>query len=84
MMPEDRDPFAGWTPDQIAQGRRWAATWKRAGAELERIRILELRQLDTYRAIEALLTPGHLPALPRPSSGLVEQQRWFKQVPRHS
>ncbi len=83
-MSDDRDPFAGWTPEQIALGRRWVATWKRAGEALERIRIQELRQLDTYRAIAALLSPS-LPAVPpRPSSGLVEQQRWFMRARRHS
>jgi hypothetical protein len=51
-----------------------------AGTELERIRREELRNLDTYRAIELLCgnadytTP---PRAPRPTSGLVEQQRWF-------
>lgn len=83
-MSDDRHPFAGWTPEQIAEGRRWAATWKRAGEALERIRIQELRQLDTYQAIAALMTPGPLQIQPRQSSGLVEQQRWFMRARSHS
>lgn len=78
------DPLDGWTTEQIVQARRWAATWQRAGEALERIRVRELRALDTYRAVSLLLTPGVPLVPPRSSSGLVDQQRWFKMVARHS
>ena len=72
-----------WTPEQLALAQRWVETWKLAVVDLERIRRQELRQLDTYRAIELLCGPGDStcpPRAPRPSSGLVEQQRWFMKV----
>jgi hypothetical protein len=56
------------------------AAWKLAGADLERLHRQELRELDTYRAIARLCGPADYtrpPRAPRPSSGLVEQQRWF-------
>ena len=69
-----------WTPEEIAVGKRWVETWKLAGVDLERIRRRELRELDTYRAIELLCGPADYsipPRAPKPTSGLVEQQRWF-------
>ena len=54
--------------------------WKRAGPELERIRMAEIRKADTTRAIIALDGPFQSALLhykPRLSSGLVEQQRIF-------
>lgn len=63
--------------------RRWVEGWRRAGAELERIRRAELRQIDGYRAIELLCGPGDYtqpPRAPQPTSGLIEQQRWFKKL----
>jgi len=72
--------LAGWTPEQIALGKRWVEIWRLAGADLERIHRKELRGLDTYRAIELLCGPADYtrpPRAPKPFSGLVEQQRWF-------
>jgi len=69
-----------WTPEQLAQGRKWAEIWKLAAVDLERIRRRELRELDTYRAIELLCGPGDYtrpPRAPKPTSGLVELQLWF-------
>jgi hypothetical protein len=37
-----------------AAGRRWAATWKAAGPELERIRREELRRIDPFKTIALL------------------------------
>jgi hypothetical protein len=61
------------------QMKLWVETWKRAGVELERIRKEELRALteeesaaDLFRGFDLL----ELPEYP-PTSGLVEQQRWF-------
>lgn len=79
-MHNEPSALASWTPDQIALGKRWVETWRLAGADLERIHRNELRELDTYRAIELLCGPADYtrpPRAPKPSSGLVEQQRWF-------
>lgn len=81
-MPQRVNPFAGWTPEDIAMGRRWVETWKRAGEALERVHVKELRELDAYHAIALLCGPGV--EQPRPASGLVEQQRWFMKVARNS
>lgn len=79
-MAERPASFAGWTDEQIIQARQWAQTWKRAGPELERIRKNELRQLDVFQALTRLCGPADYtvhPRAPKPTSGLVEQQRWF-------
>jgi hypothetical protein len=79
-MNNKRSSLANWTPEQIAVGRRWVETWKLAGEDLERIHRKELRELDTYRAIELLCGFADYtlpPRAPKPTSGLVEQQRWF-------
>lgn len=77
--------LAAWTPEQIAIGRRWVNAWKDAAPELERLRRQELRQLNPYDAIALLCGPadyGVPPRAPKPSSGLVEQQRVFRRMPR--
>jgi len=79
-MNSDLGSLANWTPEQIAQGKRWVRAWKEAGPVMEQLRRQELRQLDSHRAIEMLCCPGDYrvaPRAPKPSSGLVEQQRWF-------
>lgn len=79
-MDVSESPFAGWTPEQIAQAKRWVENWRLAGPELERIRRAELRDLDTFRAIELLCGDYDYtvpPRAPQPTSGLVELQRWF-------
>jgi hypothetical protein len=82
-MNDKPSPLASWTPEQIELGRRWVETWKRAGVELERIRRKELRELDGYRAIQLLDSDADYtqhPYAPKPWSGLIEQQRWFKKA----
>ena len=72
--------FPGWSPQQIADARRWVRTWKQAGPKLERIRREELRRLDPRRAVALLCGEADYtvpPRTPRPTSGLVEQQHWF-------
>lgn len=74
-----------WTPEQIALGRRWVHAWQAAGPELERLWREELRRLDLdpQRAIALLCGPADYtvaPRTPRPTSGLVEQQYWFKKA----
>ncbi len=84
-MEKDRSALADWTPEQIALGKRWVEAWKLAGADLERIRRKELRELNTYAAIARLCCDvdyTHPPYAPKPFSGLVEQQRWFMKAAR--
>ena len=65
--------------------RRWAQTWKSAAPELEAIRRREIAELDTLQAL-ALLEGAFNHAIaslpPRPSSGMVEMQRYFAKLPR--
>ena len=80
-MNEPSSALADWSPEQLALGRRWVQTWKLAGEDLERIRRQETRALDSYRTIALLCGPADYtsaPRAPKPNSGLVEQQRWFK------
>ena len=69
------------TPEQRAQMQLWVDTWKKAGPELERMREEDVRNENTIRAFEAFegmafLATRNFP--PEPTSGLVEQQRWFR------
>lgn len=71
------------TPEQIAEGKRWVRTWADAGAALEQLRREEVRRLDTLKTIALLCGPADYhqpPFAPKPTSGLVEQQRWFAKV----
>ncbi len=80
-MAEDR--LADWSPDQIALARRWVKVWQQAGPRLERVRREELRRLDPQRAVALLCGEADYtvpPRAPRPTSGLVEQQRWFMKM----
>ena len=75
--------LADWTPEQIALSKRWVQAWKEAGPELERLWREELRRIDPQRAIALLCGPADYtipPRAPKPTSGLVEQQRWFKKA----
>ena len=82
-MESQSTSLADWTPEEIELGRRWVQAWRTAGPELERLRREELRRLDPQRAIAMLCGPAdyHVPPrAARPTSGLVEQQRWFKKA----
>lgn len=75
-----RSALANWTAEEIAAGRRWVRAWKQAAPALDRIRRDELRQLDTFQAIAHLCGTADYrvaPRAPKPTSGLVEQQRLF-------
>lgn len=64
--------------------RKWVARWQKAGPELERIRLKELRQTDVAASIERLEDSFQSALLNYPAritSGLIEQQRWFKRLP---
>jgi hypothetical protein len=82
-MKDETSALASWTPEQIVVGRRWVETWKLAGADLEQLRRKDIRELDTYRTIALLCGEADYtrpPRAPGPSSGLVEQQRWFMKL----
>lgn len=82
-MGSDPSALASWSPEQIALGRRWVQAWKNAAPELERIRRQELRQLDAYAAITLLCGPAdyrEAPRAPKPTSGLIEQQRILQKL----
>ncbi len=75
--------LADWTPEQLALGRRGVETWKVAAADLERIRRKEIRELDPYKTIALLYHSADYtkpPYAPKPWSGLVEQQAWFRKA----
>lgn len=62
------------------QLKNWVDTWKRAGAELEKLRIAEMRRSVTSESMRALsdafdsaVKESEIPS----TSGLVEQQKYF-------
>lgn len=62
------------------QIRRWVETWRKAGPALAAIQRDELRSMtdaERRRAIEAVLSLAPVCTEPRPTSGLVEQQKRF-------
>jgi hypothetical protein len=82
-MDAERSSFENWTVQQVADAKRWVEAWKEAGKAMERLRRQELRQLDSQRAIALLCGPADYrvaPRAPKPTSGLVEQQYWFKKA----
>ena len=84
MKPET-SALNGWTPEQIAQGKRWVRAWNEAGQVMERLRRDELRRLDSQQVIALLCGPAdyHVaPRVARPTSGLIEQQAWFMKAMR--
>jgi hypothetical protein len=79
-MSVDASKQTSWTSEERDAARRWVEAWRSAGPALEAVRVRELRALDGHRAIALLTGPADYRAEPRkarPSSGLVEQQRWF-------
>lgn len=82
-MSSEPTSLADWSPEQIAHGKLWVRAWREAGAELDRLRREELRKLDGPRTIALLCGPADYtvpPRAPKPSSGLEEQQHWFKKA----
>jgi hypothetical protein len=82
-MSTEPSGLSSWTPEEIALGRRWVQAWREAGRDMERLRREELRRLDPQRAIALLCGEADYrvaPRAPRATSGLVEQQRWFKKA----
>ena len=65
--------------------RRWVETWKEAGPLLEAIRRQEIQQADNLQVLASLECAFNqaVREMPlRPSSGLVEMQRWFAKLAR--
>ena len=82
-MGSRKSALEGWSAEQIATARRWVQTWQDAAPRLEQIRRQELRQLDAFKTIALLCGPADYrvpPRAPRPTSGLVEQQRYFRKL----
>jgi hypothetical protein len=76
----DKSSLSTWTPQQIAEGKRWVQAWRKAGPLLDEVRRRELREFHAERSIALLCGPANYhvaPRAPKPTSGLVEQQRWF-------
>jgi hypothetical protein len=73
------------TKKELALTKKWVEIWKRAGPELERIRLEEVRGTDTTRAILILndaFESARLTCSVRNTSGLVEQQALFMKARR--
>ncbi len=65
--------------------RDWVACWKRAGARMEELRREQIRNTDTQRSLLHLadaFESCRLHHKPLPTSGFVEQQRWFRSLAR--
>jgi hypothetical protein len=59
----------------------WIRRWQKVGPILEDLRLRSLHSVDTAASIEAFETAfksAQLLAPVRKSSGLIEQQRWFR------
>ena len=83
VMNFERSSLEDWTPQQVADAKRWIQAWKEAGEAMELLRRQELRQLDSQRSIALLCGPADYrvaPRAPKPTSGLIEQQFWFKKA----
>lgn len=61
----------------------WIKCWEEAGPLLEELRGVELRKISTMQALINLsgaYESCRLHFKPKPDSGLVEQQKWFKKL----
>jgi hypothetical protein len=65
------------------RARQCIEAWRRAGPELDRMRREDIRRADTpaaIRAFDGLFESVVRDFPPKPMSGLVEQQRWFRRA----
>jgi hypothetical protein len=65
------------------QLRHWVACWKRAGERMEALRREELPRTDTQQSLLSLtgaFESCRLHYKPLPTSGLIEQQYWFRKL----
>jgi hypothetical protein len=71
--------------DEREDLRRWVRTWEGAAPELEAIWRREIREADNLQVL-AILEEAFNHSLrtmpPRPSSGMVEMQAWFRKLRR--
>lgn len=72
------------TLSEKEQMRAWVENWQRIGPELERIKKEELRAMTEEEALSATEivldseVDNYLPEWCKTSSGLIEQQRYFR------
>ncbi|MBN1393818.1 MAG: hypothetical protein JW959_02140 [Pirellulales bacterium] len=70
-------------PTETELIRRWIGCWQRAGERMEELRREKLRNTDTQQSLMNLADAYESCRLhhrPLPSSGFVEQQRWFRRL----
>ncbi len=63
--------------------KQWVESWARAGERMEALRRQRLRNTDTQQSLlnlAAAFESCRLHCKPAPTSGLIEQQRWFKKA----
>jgi hypothetical protein len=63
--------------------KNWVAAWRRAEIALADLEREEYRHIDTQKSLLNLSSAFESCRLhnpPRPTSGLVEQQRWFRKM----
>jgi len=61
----------------------WVRTWKEAGPRLEAIRRREIQEADNLKvlaSLEGAFNHALRSMPPRPSSGLVEMQKWLAKL----
>jgi hypothetical protein len=66
-----------------ATERAWVESWQRAGKRLSELRKAGLRAISTEQALIHLagaFESCRLHRQPAPTSGLVQQQRWFSKL----
>lgn len=67
---------------EVDSARAYVQAWRVREGELQALRLRDVRALsepDSARRFAQLFS-GHLPELPRPGSGLVEQQKIFSRL----
>jgi hypothetical protein len=73
----------GMETDDAEKLKRWVECWKNAGPRLESLRREAIRNADTTQSLLSLdgaFQSALLHHPPVPTSGLVEQQAWFKKL----
>jgi hypothetical protein len=76
-------PVSEMTAKEKARMLQCINAWKRAGPEMEIMRRAEIRRVETASSIPAfdgLFEAAVRDFPPKPTSGLVEQQRWFRRA----
>lgn len=71
------------SPSEQAAIAQWARTWRLAGpalSEIERRELREMTHADWQRAVAAVLSLPAVSVEAPATSGLIEQQKWFKKI----